>query len=159
MSGEVLCGPANGFNLVRAMITNCGMQQTVPQLLLSSENAHFDGVEPPKSHLEARIHQIEIQKMYFFRKNHQKIKKCIFSKIVPSTSKDILDDQKRRKKLENRPKTTPEVSQVGPTVEKKSKILKKIFKTLTILDFFLTVGSTCDTSGVQSISSSRDTPC
>ena len=37
------------------------MQQTVPQLLLSSENGHFDGAEPPKSHLEARIHQIQIQ--------------------------------------------------------------------------------------------------
>ena len=115
-SGEVLRGPANGFNLALTMITNCVMQQTVPQLLLSSENGHFDGAKPPKPHLETRIHQIEIQKMYFFRKNHQK---NIFSKIVPNMSKDILDGQKHRRKLENHTKTTPGVVEVVPAVQKK----------------------------------------
>ena len=60
------------------------MQQTVPQLRLSSENGHFDGAEPPKPDLEAKIHQIQIQKMYFFRKNHQKNIFYLFSKIVPN---------------------------------------------------------------------------
>ena len=95
------------------------MQQTVPQLLLSSENGHFDGAEPPKPHLEARIHQIEIQKMYFFRKKSSKKSKTYFSKIVPNVSKDILDGQKHRKKLETRPKTTPGVVELVPAAQKK----------------------------------------